>query len=204
MKHLFFILFLLITLTAQAQTKFKVVESEDENALISHTFVDEHNQTLKTLDPEKYYTVFYELDYGYFTVVGITGTPGWFAIDAHENILFQIYNTSFGEPSPDYLIENRIRIIDNKGKIGFANEKGEIIIQPQFELASSFHNGYAIIAENCIKTPWPGHENCDCHHYSIACKKHGYMDKQGNVIKFGEYAVEQIIDEIGWQPDQQY
>jgi|SRR5690606_29675052 len=204
MKHLFLLLFLFVNVNLQAQTKFKIVESDGEDALITYTFVDENDQTLKILDSQKYYTAFYDLDYGHFAVVGIKGSPGWFAIDVHENVLFRVYNTSFGEPSPDYLIENKIRIIDNNEKIGFANEKGKIIIKPQFELASSFHNGYAIIAENCNKTPWPGHENCDCHHYSMECKKHGYIDEKGNIIKFGDYTVDQIIDEIGWQPDQQY
>jgi hypothetical protein len=53
---------------------------------------------------------------------------GWWAIDFNENVLFQVYNTTDGEPSPDELNFDRIRIVNEKGKIGFADGKGKIVV----------------------------------------------------------------------------
>ena len=205
MKHLLTLCLLIVNLSVEAQTKFKLVENETETWRSIYSIVDENNNTLKVLDSAKYYVALNGFDYGYFAILGKKGMPGWSAIDANEKVLFQVYNTSFGEPSPDYLIENKIRIIDQNEKIGFANEKGEIIIKPQFEIVTSFHNGYAIIAEKCKKIPWGNHEHDDgCKHYSIKCERHGYIDEKGKIIKLGNFTFEQIMEEIKWKPDEQY
>ena len=96
----------------------------------------------------------------YFWLLHITylQTSSLFSI----KILFEVYNQG-NEINPDYLVENKIRIVDENQKIGFANEKGQIIIKPQFEMVTSFHNGKAIIAESCEKIPWKKHtEESDC------------------------------------------
>ncbi|MBP6386568.1 MAG: WG repeat-containing protein [Pseudarcicella sp.] len=101
------------------------------------------------------------------------GESGWCAIDINEQILFEVYNSSFGEFSPDELIENKIRIVDENNKIGFADSNGKIIIKPQFEIVTSFHKGKAIIGVSCDTIPWDEHaKEEDCEHYSIVCKKH--------------------------------
>ena len=207
MKHLHILLILIVNLTVQAQTKFKLVEKETDTWRSIYSLVDENNKTLKVLDSAKYYMPFSGFEYSYFAVIGKTGSKkhGWPAIDANENILFYVYNTSPGEPSPDYLIENKIRIIDENEKIGFANEKGEIIIKPQFEIVTSFHNGYAIIAEKCKKVPWGNHEHDGgCNHYSIECEKHGYINEKGAIIKLGNFTFKEIKEEIQWKPDEPY
>lgn len=207
MKSILIILLFIGLVSAKAQTKFKLVEKETDTWRSIYSLVDENNKTLKVLDSAKYYMTLSGFDYGYFAVVGKKGSKnhGWPALDANENILFYVYNTSFGEPSPDYLIENKIRIIDENKKIGFANEKGEIVIEPQFESVTSFHNGYALIGEKCRKIPWGGHENEDgCNHYSIECERHGYINEKGEIIKIGNFTFNQIMKEIKWQPDDEY
>ncbi len=64
--------------------------------------------------------------YGNFAIVSMRGLSGWAAIDANENVLFNVYNTSLGEPSPDYLIDGKIRIVDKDNLIGFANTKEKL------------------------------------------------------------------------------
>lgn len=188
-----------------AQTKFKVVQKETETWRSIYSLVDENENVIRVLDSTKYLICFNIENYSYFAVFGIKGQPGWIAIDANENILFQVYNTSFGEPTPDYLIENKIRIIDKENRIGFANELGKIIIKPQFEIATSFHNGKAIIGQKCEKVPWEKHtKEEDCHHYSIICGKHGYIDEKGEIIKLGKYQFEDIMKEIDWKPNEEY
>jgi len=200
MKQILILITFFTCIIINAQTKFKVEEKPTKNWKHIYTLVNEHNQTIRILDSAKYTLSFNGEEYGYFAVFGKKGNPNWVAIDADENLLFEVYNTSIGEPSPDYLIENKIRIVNAEDKIGFADEKGRIIIEPQFEIATSFHNGKAIIGEQCKKVPWGGHENEEgCTHYSIECEKQGYITEKGEIIKLGNYTFEEIMQEINWK-----
>lgn len=194
------ILSILFLSKLSAQTRFKVEQKETETWRSVYSLIDEKNDLIKVLDSSKYYITFNFDNYGYFAIFGKKGSPGWTAIDAKENILFQVYNTGFGEPSPDYLIENKIRIIDNENKIGFANDKGHIVIEPQFEIVTSFHNGKAIIGEKCKKVPWKEHaKEEDYQHYSIVCENFGFINEKGEILKLGNYTFEEIKKEIDWK-----
>ena len=149
-------LFLFIGIT-YGQKKFKVVVKETDSWQEMFSLVDENGKLIRQLDTEKYFVCFNSDKYGYFAIfgmkAGVGGGSGWSAIDADGNLLFKVYNTSFGEPSPDYLVENKIRIIDNNNLIGYADNKGKIIIKPQYEAATSFHKGKAIIGQTCKNAP---------------------------------------------------
>ena len=195
-------IFLLLTFTiSYGQKKFKVVEKETETWRSIYYLVDTNGKTIRQLDTSKYYTCFTIDGYGYFAIFGKKDFKGWAAIDADENVLFNVYNTSFGEPTPDYIVENKIRIVDSANLIGFANNKGKIIIKPKYEIATSFHNGKAIVGQSCTKKLWgDGHlKESDCHHYSIICKKHGFINAKGEIKKIGNYSFEQIAKEINWK-----
>ncbi|MEJ8591624.1 WG repeat-containing protein, partial [Riemerella anatipestifer] len=197
MKILTFFISLIFLFSCKSQEQFQVIYL-DEDYKTSY-IADKNRNVIKKLDDS------YGLNYrpetmGYFSIFSIAGEDGWTAIDINENKLFKVYNTEFGTPSPDDIIENRIRIVNSKGKIGFANKKGKIIIPPQFEMVSSFNKGKAIIAEKCVRKPWIEHpkEN-DCQHYSIECQKHGYINKKGKIIKFGNFTFEEIQNQINWE-----
>jgi hypothetical protein len=66
-------------------------------------------------------------------------------IDRKERELFEVF---WFDNGPDPLAEGLFRIVKN-GKIGFANEKGEIIITPQYTCAFPFENGKARVAYAC-------------------------------------------------------
>ena len=205
MKLNLIILFSFFLSLFNAQIKFKVDVKETNTWRNIYSLIDEKNKTIKVLDSAKYYVSMSGSDFGYFAIFGKKNHAGWSAIDSNENVLFQVYNTSFGEPTPDYLIEYKIRIIDESDKIGFANDKGRIIIPPQFEIATSFHNGKAIIGSKCEKIPWNEHaKEGDCHHYSIICKNHGYINEAGKILKIGNYQFEEIQKEIDWKPHEEY
>lgn len=205
MRLLLLIVSILFLNCLYAQTKFKVRQDETETWRSIYSLIDEKGKQLRVLDSSKYIMSFTIDNYGYFAVFVKKGFPGWVAIDTNENILFEVYNTSHGEPSPDYLIENKIRIIDGDAKIGFANEKGEVIIKPQFEIVTSFHNGKAIIGEKCRKVPWNAHENeGDCQHFSIVCERYGYINDKGEILKIGDYSFDDIMKEIDWKPHDPY
>jgi len=40
------------------------------------------------------------------------------------------------------------------------------------------------------------HADHDDEHYSIECKQHGYIDRNGKVIRMGKYTYQEIEDEI--------
>lgn len=195
--------FLLLFNLSHAQKKFKIEVEETGKWTDIYSIVDEHGQVIKRLDTSKYYVYMGDGQYGYFAILGSKHGGAWVAIDANEKVLFKVYNTSFGEPSPDVVVENRIRIVDENERIGFADHKGQIIIPPQYEFVTSFHNRKAIIGQSCKKEPWTEHgKETDCQHYSIECRQYGYIDSKGKLIKKGEYSFNEIMKEIGWKaPD---
>ena len=200
MKYFFLLIILSIFSTANGQKKFKIKMEETSNWRSIYYIIDEKGETIKKLDSAKYSFSVNVDKYQSFAVFHIKGESGWCAIDINEKILFKVYNTSFGEPSPDELIENKIRIVDENNKIGFADSNGKIIIKPQFEIATTFHKGKAIIGESCDKIPWDEHaKEEDCHHYSIVCKKHGYINQNGEVLQIGNYSFEEIQKKIKWK-----
>lgn len=75
------------------------------------------------------------------------------AIDKNERILFEAYMFDNGT---DYTSEGLFRIIRN-GKIGFANENGEVVIAPVYACADEFRNGKARVALECTLQPMGEH-----------------------------------------------
>ena len=69
---------------------------------------------------------------------------GFLALNKNGSILFTIYPFDNG---PDYPSEGLFRIIKN-GRIGFANELGKIIIEPQFSAALPFRGGRLLSAKD--------------------------------------------------------
>ena len=104
-----------------AQQKFKVVVKETTNWKYIYSLVDTNGKTIRQLDTLKYEVCFTNEEFVYFAVFGRKDYDDWAAINADEKILFTVYNTSMGEPTPDELIENKIRITDSTNCIGFEN-----------------------------------------------------------------------------------
>jgi WG containing repeat len=61
------------------------------------------------------------------------------AIDRDENVLYDVFMFDNG---PDYIEEGLFRIVKD-GKMGFANEDGEIVIKPEYDFAFPFEDGEA-------------------------------------------------------------
>ncbi|HEX8269075.1 MAG TPA: WG repeat-containing protein [Flavobacterium sp.] len=180
---------------AQAEGQLYTV-GQTSNLFGEYSFIDSKGDTIRKL-PDKKYNFCFTRKFVNFAIFGISDKSGWYAIDINEKILFQIYNTSYGEVSPDTIIEDKIRIIDKDKKIGFAHKNGQIIIPPQFEEASHFDNGFAIISEDCEKIPWQQHNNhSGCQHFSTKCRRNGYINAKGEIIKIGDYTVEELEKEI--------
>lgn len=198
MKYVFTIAIILTYQSLFSQKKFKIIYQN--NDYYTSIIADKNGNVIKKLDSAVYGLNYQPDTIGYFSIFSIKGEQGWTAIDIDENRLFEVLNTEIGTLSPDDLIENKIRIVDQEGKIGFANNRGKIIIKPQFEQATSFHNGKAIIAEQCQNIPWTENpDEGDCHHHSTECKRHGYINRKGEILQFGEYTFEEIASKIKWK-----
>lgn len=94
------------------------------------------------------------------------------AINRSANELFEAFKYDNG---PDYIQEGLFRIIKN-GKIGYANEKGEILIEPEFDCAFPFKNGIAKVSNDC-STKKVGE------HLTWESKNWFYINKKGERVE---------------------
>lgn len=172
-------------------------ESKDGRYYI---FINKRGETTLKLKQSNYEGC-YSDTMEYFAVVGLKGQPNWawWAIDKNKKPLFRVYNTAYHDIHPDELHDGMIRIVDEKKKteyinaIGYANAKGQIVIQPQFEMATPFYKGVAIVGSNCkVISDTP--EGVD-----IRCSTTGYIDKKGTVTWMGAATFEEVKKKTGWQ-----
>lgn len=103
---------------------------------------------------------------------------GLIAIDKKGNKLFNVFNFDNG---PDYIQDGLFRIVKDD-KIGFANTKGEVVIEPQFECVFPFSEGLAAFCEGC-------HREMDGEYSYWTGGKWGFIDKKGEVAIKPEYDV---------------
>jgi hypothetical protein len=132
-------------------------------------YIDEKGDTVVPLD--KYFcgSEYFE----HYAVVFDPQTLRPIGIDKNGNELFEA--VSSGEPG-SWVPENEGRIMIRKnGKYGFANHKGEIVIDPIYECANSFKDGKARVSYDCQIT--------DREHGTWSSKSEIYIDKCGNEIK---------------------
>lgn len=97
-----------------------------------------------TIIPFGKYPICYTEKFNQFAIVA-TPEKGIIGIDRNEKILFNVFVFDNG---PDHLSDGLFRIIKN-GKIGYANEKGAIVIPPQFDCAYPFEKGKAKVSKRC-------------------------------------------------------
>lgn len=91
------------------------------------------------------------------------------AIDKKGKVLFEVY---WFDNGPDYIVEGLFRVKQN-GKIGFANEKGEIVIPCKYACAFPFENGEAKVAMECKEVKDGEHTVCESENWI-------YINKKGN------------------------
>ena len=75
----------------------------------------------------------------------------------------------------DYFCEGLHRIEDGKGKIGFSDENGNVVIKPRFAFASPFENGFS-------RTTFKGEKVYKGEHWFWESPEWFYIDHQGNTV----------------------
>jgi WG containing repeat len=106
-----------------------------------------------------------------YAIVSLPG-KGFVGIDRKENIIFSVYVFDNG---PDYPEDGLFRITD-KGKIGYADTLGNIIVKPRYDCAYTFEKGIAKVGYGCLS-------KTDGEHSWWVGGKWLRIDKKGNVIK---------------------
>jgi hypothetical protein len=119
-------------------------------------------------------------------IVGIKNQAGFYAIDRTEKVLFQVHGYDNG---PDYVKDGLFRIIKNN-KTGYSNMNGEIVIQPKFDEALPFKNGYAVI---CIG----GKQQKEDEHKKRVGGKWGYINTSGKYVVQPIYESARSVKENG-------
>lgn len=83
----------------------------------------------------------------FFLVIDPIGKA--YAINRDLDTLYEVY---WFDNGPDYIEEGMFRIVED-GMIGYANEKGEIVIPPKYKCARVFQDGWAEVAYDCERIP---------------------------------------------------
>ncbi|RZK13033.1 MAG: WG repeat-containing protein [Flavobacterium sp.] len=202
-KYAFLVLFLTFASCTKKEAikkeHYQLLDATATNDEIHYFILDENKDTVKKFK-NKYHHIWYTTAEDILMADLIDTTRLW-AIDKNEDLLFEIYNTQYGYPSPDKFINGKIRMIGKDRKIGYANEKGEIVIPPQFEEASEFRNGHAIIGNKCKLVIPEGHEDekGGCIHLIIECEENGYINEKGEIIEMGSSKFTEIAKKLGWK-----
>lgn len=124
-----------------------------------------------------------------FTKTGIAavykGGKDWYTIDKSGQILFKNY---FFDNGPDYYVSGLTRFVD-KGKIGFADKNGKIVIPATFDfaLAFSFSEPITIVSQGCREEECHSSSPNNCHNREMVGGKWGAIDKQGKIVIPIEY-----------------
>jgi hypothetical protein len=200
-KTFFLLLFSIACQIAYSQVTEDILvlqtSSNEDKKRNEYFYLNTKGDTVINLNPEKYRLAFTDT-FRNFAVISFLNKQGWWAIDRKEKVLFEVFNWCLTEVCPDELENGMIRMIDKERKIGFANEKGEIVIQPQFEYISSFRNGKAIFRKNCKQVPLMEDRKVDLEHIDLVCETYGYIDEKGNIKAEGNYTFDELAKKIGW------
>jgi hypothetical protein len=111
------------------------------------------------------------LDFSDKGIAFVADSSGWVCIDKKGKSLLQPFIYDNG---PDYFSEGLARFVE-KGKVGFFDESGNIIIKAQWDFAYPFEDGKAAVCNGCKMAT----EN---EHQKISGGEWGYINKTGKVI----------------------
>ena len=173
-----------LTLTACNTTETTIINAETDSSAVS-TIQTPYLVCIRNADFEPAYlnekgdTV---IPFGKYiaaqtdtiTALGIVQTPDfrWIGIDQSEKELVEFFIYDNG---PDYFEEGLARI-QKDGKIGFVNEAGEIVIEPQFAFADPFENGKARATNSGVK-------KTEGEHWFWDSKDWFYIDTTGKKVE---------------------
>lgn len=90
------------------------------------------------------------------------------------------YNMFQCDNGSDYVSEGMYRIVDQRGRIGYADESGRAVIKPRFAFGFPFENGKAKVTDKGEMKEVPGSDGE--YHYWESDEWY-YINKEGKRIK---------------------
>jgi len=151
-------------------TLFRVSKSEFYEMGDGFAFVNQKGDTI--IPYGKFYHSFSDTIVTYGVIIE-KKSYDLIGINQNGERIYEIYKYDNG---PDYISDGLFRILRD-GKIGYADKTGKIIIEPQFECASTFLNGIAEATYDCYLY-WDLDE-----HLRSESKSWFNIDKNGKRIK---------------------
>ncbi len=86
----------------------------------------------------------------------------------------------------DYVKCDRYRIVDKAGRIGYANGKGYVIIEPIYAFASPYENGIAKVTDRGV---WKEVEGSNGEYHYWESDYWYYIDLYGESVSFGKDSI---------------
>jgi hypothetical protein len=159
----------------QLQEK-KAIKSQPEQAQKLISFEDEDTGLWGFKDENEKIIIKPQFYFAYdFTgnIAAVALHDGWYYIDKSGNIL-KIRSFIY-DNGPDYFKEDLARFT-LEGKIGFLNEKGEVVIEPlKFNFVSPFFDSLAVVCFGCKEVR-------EDEHALLKGGKWGYIDRTGKIV----------------------
>lgn len=162
------LLTILVSCQNEAGFLIKIHEGKEDEMEARSGYINAEGDTVISLG--KYAYCFTDTFVNYAIVLQQDGRC--VAIDRSEKELYEVY---WYDNGPDYLSDGLFRIRKN-GKIGYADEEGQIRIDPQFACAGPFENGRARVAYTCDIVP-------DGEHSSMESDQWFYIDRRGSKME---------------------
>jgi|GEM_PF-7011477 len=188
MKHLFFfVFFVAVTVSAQntgtistPDTLYKVCldsdswpeESEYSSVFQICGYVNAKGEIV--IPVGKYEACFSDLFTSFAVVKTYGKNSGACAVDRDGNVLFKVF---WFDNWADELSDGMIRIVNDEGKIGYADHTGKIVIEPVYSWGDSFTDGTAMVTYSHRL------ERLDDEHHRIKTDSWLTIDKTGKVIQ---------------------
>ena len=110
-------------------------------------------------------------------IAAVVDGDGWLYIDRQGRPVVRPFPFDNG---PDYFVEGLSRYRE-KGKIGFIDPAGRIVIPAAFDFAFLFSEGRAAVCNGC------GLEKTDYEQKMVVGGKWGYIDRSGRIVIPLEY-----------------
>ncbi len=154
-----------LTLGSQARSMDNLpVPFQDENL----DFYGYRDRTGRVVIPARYQIAGEFSRYG---IAPVADESGWQYIDVAGRTVVRPFLVDNG---PDDFQEGLARFQEG-GRFGYFDERGRIVIQPQFDFAASFCGGRAAFCFGCVKT-------MDGEHSRYTGGKWGFIDREGRMV----------------------
>ena len=115
-------------------------------------------------------------EFNQFGITAVVDDSEWVYITMNGKRLLKPYIIDNG---PDYFSEGLARFV-HRGKIGFMNENGTVVISAKFDFALPFSEGLAAFCTGC-KSVSQGE------YHQMEGGKWGYINKTGEIVVNPEY-----------------